>query len=309
MHTQDKMIKGRFTDFNASFVLVETTNVAKDGILIHNTDPVASYYFCKALTATALISSMLTENQRYSVKWAYKGKLKGLIADVDSDCNLRGIPNVTSMMETVEEEAGVYGEEGVISIVKFDGGKVLSSSMSQAGLMEVSDDIAFFLSTSDQMETEMETLIQFQPDPENPVEIAMGFMLQAPYSSDLVEFEKLRASIKDPQFASILADVKDVENKIFEIVRYFQQKELLPATDCAKEAISYQEHSSPSYTCSCSKEKMLNALNSIGQDELKEIFEKEGHINIKCEFCSSQFHIDEKAFNQSLDKNDENEDI
>jgi molecular chaperone Hsp33 len=54
------------------------------------------------------------------------------------------------------------------------------------------------------------------------------------------------------------------------------------------------------FACSCSRERCLQALYSLGPQELAEIFADEGHVNMDCEFCNQQYQFTE----QDLESND-----
>jgi molecular chaperone Hsp33 len=43
------------------------------------------------------------------------------------------------------------------------------------------------------------------------------------------------------------------------------------------------------FDCSCSRDRTLNALSSLGGDELEEILQEQGSITMDCEFCNQQY--------------------
>lgn len=46
------------------------------------------------------------------------------------------------------------------------------------------------------------------------------------------------------------------------------------------------------FQCSCSMEKIENTIKSLGQDEADSIIAEQGTIEVNCEFCNSQYHLD-----------------
>ena len=43
------------------------------------------------------------------------------------------------------------------------------------------------------------------------------------------------------------------------------------------------------FKCRCSRDKVVNILRTIPRRELEEVCDKEGHVSIKCEFCSEEY--------------------
>jgi molecular chaperone Hsp33 len=52
------------------------------------------------------------------------------------------------------------------------------------------------------------------------------------------------------------------------------------------------------FNCSCSHERTLQALKTIGQSELEDIIAEKGSIDINCEFCHQHYHFDQKAISK-----------
>jgi molecular chaperone Hsp33 len=47
------------------------------------------------------------------------------------------------------------------------------------------------------------------------------------------------------------------------------------------------------FACSCSEERVLNALKLVGMDELQPLIEQQGHIDTRCEFCGRRYIVSE----------------
>ncbi len=52
------------------------------------------------------------------------------------------------------------------------------------------------------------------------------------------------------------------------------------------------EEVSPYYRCDCSRERLEQVLISLGENELKDMIEKENKAEIKCHFCNSAYEFD-----------------
>ncbi len=257
MKELDYLFRGILNEYNLRYSLVNTTKTANEAILIHNTDPLSSHFFVRALTTTALLAPLLEKEEKYSITWAYQGIMNSIVTDVNADCEIRGItktPHLYDLAETVDE---IYGTDGKISLIKADNGKVLSSGISGAGLLDVSDDVAFYMSTSDQIETEMITVVDFQADEKSPVKSSLGFMIQALPDCDLVELETLRNSLRGDEFKNILLEDLSQNEKVLKVLNFVNKSSLTSIEEFNKNGNICEVSKEPKYSCSCSEEKML----------------------------------------------------
>lgn len=277
----DYLIRGTIDKLNVRFMLADTSNTVEMCIKLHDTDPVASFVFARCLTVAALTVPLLEEEEKYSLRWRYDGAISTILADADASCHLRGIPSAGCLMEAKDVKA-LYGEEGVISVMKSENGKILNSGQAPAAMLDVVDDIAFFFSTSDQIETEIKALVGFNADPESPVAISAGFMIQALPGCDLLEFDKLRRRMREDDFNSILASESIAEEvKLKQIVKC--------VTGDGNASFDFQFSDQPRYKCSCDVEKMKTAIKTLPQNEIDEIFAKNAKPEIKCHFCNKKY--------------------
>jgi molecular chaperone Hsp33 len=297
MENSDFLIRGIIKPLKARFSFAETTSTVSRGILLHNTDPVSAYIFGRALTVAALSSPLLNEDEKYSLRWDYEGKLSTLVVDTDSECNVRGIPKEPNLMAIAETEEDVYGNEGKITLIKSKNGKILNSGTGKTALMDIVEDAAFFFSVSDQIETEMSVGISFNKDPENPVNICAGFMLQAMPECDLEEFEKVREELNKTTFYNILESKKiQEEKKLWKLLEILKGNQKGFSYDKINEYASYEFASTPSYTCQCSQEKMKQAVKVLEEKDIEDIFKEKDELKIKCEFCKQEYSFKKSDF-------------
>lgn len=55
------------------------------------------------------------------------------------------------------------------------------------------------------------------------------------------------------------------------------------------------------YECGCDKEKMANALTSIGKEELKKIIDEDGKAEIICHFCNKKYDFSKEELEQLIE--------
>ncbi len=290
-NSPDFLVRGSINNLDIRFAFADTTKTTSDGIILHDTDPASSHYFGRALTSAILISPLLEGEEKYSLTWAYQGAMNSIVVDVLSNAQVRGITKTPHLTELASEEKDIYGDEGKISLIKSENGKILNSGVTEAGLLDVSDDIAMFFCISDQIETEIETAISFVPNIEKPVDIATGIMLQAMPNCNLLEFEKIRKKIKEPKFKELLLNKNlPTEKKTWKVFEYILNDGNSSFAELENDNdISYTFSHTPQYKCPCSYDKFKASLYTLGKPELEEIFKTQPSLNIKCEFCTKNY--------------------
>ncbi|ARU05284.1 Hsp33 chaperonin [Comamonas serinivorans] len=48
----------------------------------------------------------------------------------------------------------------------------------------------------------------------------------------------------------------------------------------------------PRFACTCNRERVVNMLRSLGQDEIRSVVEERGHVEVGCDFCGQQYVFD-----------------
>lgn len=290
----DFLLRGVLAEPSVRFSLAETTDTVATAVLVHDADPVAASIVGRAITSAALLAPLLEEGQKFTLRWEYEGRIGSVLVDVNSSTHIRGIPRKSHLMEPGTSERALYGSGGRISILKSENGTILNSGTAEAGLLDVVDDVGYFFSTSYQIETELVATLRFRPDPSSPVSVAAGFMLQAMPGCDLERFAGIRTALKTDAVRNTLALPGISWNRKLESILG-----LLPECGYGQESplrqtMTVEASPPPSYTCGCSREKMMNAVKLLDADELADIFRTEGKAEVTCEFCNSRYEFSQE---------------
>ena len=56
------------------------------------------------------------------------------------------------------------------------------------------------------------------------------------------------------------------------------------------------------WDCDCSRERIEQALMTIGRDDLKEIIEEDGQAELQCQFCLKKYQFDREELQAILDQ-------
>lgn len=193
-------------------------------------------------------------------------------------------------MDKAESEDDIFGEgDGRLTVIKSTDGKILNSGETRASLADPANDIAFFFSISDQIETEIAVAELFKPSPEDPVKIFSGLMIQAMPDCDLHLFEEYRKRINDKAFRSIMIDSEmPVEKKLWTLLAYMAGHN---STESEQENAFYEFGASPGFRCSCTREKMKLAMQVLEKDDLTKLYDENPDPGIVCQFCRKHYHF------------------
>ena len=280
MTMKDILYRGLIKDCNVRFSYASTTVLANEAVLSHKCDPVVSHLLSRALTAGVLLSPTLGEDERATITWNYPGPIGKIVVDFGVTGDVRGMTRAKSLMDEVSSEAEIYGDTGNLQIMRFNSKQLLSNGTCEAPLMDAVSDLCYFYSVSEQLETDMYIAVGFNPDPENPVNICQGIMLQAMPDCDHEALDRIRKTLNSEAFKKLInTKTEDVETLL---------KELLSGEDSALEYELYPCNE-PHFKCTCSREKTMNVLSTLGPADVKDIVAKGDNVNVACHFCSKLY--------------------
>ena len=284
---EDFIIRGVDRVCGVRFAVAQTTEMAAKAVVTHDADPQGAGIAIDAATLAALMSILIEDDEKYSIRWEYPGAASVIWADVNAAGDVRVCPSQPRLAEFPQDVDSIYGkEDGNLAVTRSENGKILNSGHTTAPLGSLAGDLAFFLSTSDQVETEIVTAYTFNADPANPVATAAGFMMQALPGCDLEKFAPLRELIVTNDFRKELAESPVSAEKW---VRGLLCHAFNVADDNINARFNYDFAAPIDLRCHCNKEKMQAAINLLDPKEIEEIIANEGAVKIQCRFCRQQY--------------------
>lgn len=283
--TQDFLYRGVLKEYNVRFSHTLATGAANTAVKVHNCDPISGHLLARAVGAALLASPLLSGEERYSFRWTYDGAFKGGIVEVDANSCMRGYVSPAQLAAAVTNEAELFGFHGNVTVIKTEHGKVLNSGTAPANLLDVVNDLSYFFSVSDQLETETLVMCAFNSDPVNPVAMCHGFMLQAMPDCDLTVFQRIRSRLVEPEVRELLKQQPTADCWFEKIIGMLLDGDVNP------KSISISQAPAPQFKCNCNYERMKEAVKTLGKDELKKASESGEKLRTECRFCSQKYEI------------------
>ncbi len=275
----DLLMKGHLKGLDVAFSYAVTTRTVNEVVILHNCDPAAAHILGRAITGALLSAAVLPENQRLNVCWKYKGILRTVLVDAGQDGTVRGFISPAQLNLTEDNPDALYGELGDLQVVTSQDSKILNSGTAPVPLHDVAKDLAYYHCISDQVETGISAMIGFNADPENPVSLCQGWMIQALPGTDLARFDRIRRRMEEPAFRSLLSRETAIDALV---------KSLTDGEPGFIEA-PFDSNPAPRFLCPCNREKMEAVVRTLPIPERMELVQKKEPVKINCQFCNRHY--------------------
>jgi molecular chaperone Hsp33 len=281
----DFLYRGLIKDFNIRFAYAHTTVLSNELVKTHNCCPLVSHIISRAATVGILCSPTLGAGERYSFTLAYPGPIGKIIIDAGADADVRTTTSAKQLMGTVESEQEIYQDTGSVNFMRADQRRVINNGTCEAPMMDVVSDICYYFSVSEQLETDMYVAVGFNPDPENPVALCQGILLQAMPDCNFEALDRMRARLHSDDFKSLVSKSPEVDNNFEWLLKeLLKDEETLPV---------YEIYGAPQphFKCTCSRERTSKLLQTLNADDLKDIVAKKENVKVSCQFCSTSYEF------------------
>lgn len=274
-----KLIRCVSVEGDLTAMAVDSTDIVNEAANIHKTSAVISAALGRTLSAASLMGSVLKgKKDSVTVKINGGGPAGSIIAVSDSDGNVRGY-----VQESVVElplngkgkldVAGAVGKNGFVTVIKDLGLKEPYVGQTPIVSGEIAEDITAYFATSEQIPSVVALGVLVNPD--LSIKAAGGLIIQLLPTATEETISKVERCIGD--LAPITALIESGMNPE-EICRHALSEFELDVLDTAE----------PAYKCYCSKERVEQALISVGRDELIEMAD-EGDAEVACHFCGKKY--------------------
>ncbi len=285
----DKLHRVIATRENIFGVCCDCTELVAEACRRHDVGPTAGAALGRALAGAILLSALMKDGQNVSLRFEGNGPLRKIITEAGYDGWSRGYvaePKVDLPLKNGNiDVCGGLGKAGLLTVTKDIGMKEKYQGTVQLYTSEIGEDIAFYLTESEQTPSAVSLGVRFEPD--GTVSAAGGFIIQTlpPANEELIaELEKNIASL--PPVTSQLLSGKAPDQILGEIFASIEHK------SSGKTDLYYQ--------CSCSRQKMASALMSLGKEEIEQVMAMENGVQVNCEFCRDSYTFDAKEIGELL---------
>lgn len=260
----------------------ETTKLVDEICQRQGTDLTATVALGRLVTGAALFGSLLKEDQRLALQIEANGPLQKLQAETDAEGHVRAsirwpLSNLPPHNDRFDV-AGAIGRAGFLHVSKDLGFGEPYRGMVQLVSSEVAEDLAWYLTTSEQIPSSV--ALGVLPRADGHVAVAGGFLIQAMPGADDGQLAQLEDRLLTlPPLTSLLREglsPAEILGRIFAGIETIHQA-TVPLT----------------FDCSCSRQQAMGILALLPEAERQQLASEE-EATVTCEFCRERYSFSAK---------------
>lgn len=254
-----------------------TTNLVREACKLHNCSHLASAALGRTMNGALLMAATMKDQERISVRFCGDGPLGEVVADAEGT-GVRGyVENPDAFLPLKNGKLDVGGGVGVGNLVVT---RYLQNAEHFTGYCElyngeIASDLTKYLYVSEQ--TPASVALGVLVDKEGEVVASGGFFVQAMPGCTDEMLEQLEHNI------SLMLSVTDMLE-----LGYDTKKIIMDI--CGDIPVDFKESVPVSFKCRCSRERIKDALASLGRGALEEI-SQDSVTEAHCQYCNTTYQF------------------
>ena len=255
----------------------------------HNTSPVATAALGRLLTAGAMMGSMMkNDTDMLTIQIRGDGPLGGITVTADSHANVKGYvnnPDVVLPPKNGKLDVGGAVGIGLIQVIKDLGLKEPYSGQTILVTSEIAEDLTYYFANSEQVPSSVGLGVLMEKD--NTVKCAGGFIIQMmPFATD-------------ETISQIEENLKNVTSVTNLLEQGYTPEQLLE-TLLGNVGLDITDTIPTQFYCNCSKERVEQAVVSVGKKDIQEMIDEGKPIEVKCFFCNTAYQYTVEELKQII---------
>ncbi len=259
-----------------------TTEMLKEAADIHSLSPLASAALGRTMTAAAMMGMNLKgANDTVTLQIKGNGPIGSVVVISDTFSNVRGYvgdPQVDLPLSSIGkfDVASAVGKDGYLNVIKDLGLKEPYVGYVNLVSGEISEDLAYYFATSEQVPTVVSLGVLINPD--GSIANAGGYIIELMPGAgdDIIDFVEEKVASVPP----VTAMLKEGLTPEGILESFFGEKDMriLDSIGCR-------------YMCNCSRERMERALVNLGEKELRDMLSEDKGAELQCHFCNKKYNF------------------
>ncbi|MFE4814180.1 Hsp33 family molecular chaperone HslO [Peribacillus simplex] len=285
---KDYLIKALGYEGQVRAYAVSTTDTVGEAQRRHYTWPTASAALGRAMTAGVMMGGMLKGEEKLTIKIEGGGPIGSILVDSNAKGEVRGYVTHPQTHFDLNEQGKLdvrkaVGTDGLLTVVKDIGLRDYFSGQVPIVSGELGEDFTYYFVTSEQVPSSVGVGVLVNPD--NSILAAGGFIIQLMpgTSEDTISKIENRLSTITPVSKMIQSGMTP-EEILTEIL--------------GEGNVNILEKMDVQFSCQCSKERIANALISLGQAEIRDIIDTDGQAEAHCHFCNQTYQFSKEELEE-----------
>lgn len=274
----DQLVRVVTQDGQLRAAAVDTTQLVAEICRRQQADLTAKVALGRLLTGAALMGCLLKGTQRLALMVEGNGPLGRLMVETDARGSIRGkLQNPVAGLPPREDRfdvAGAIGRAGFLHVIKDLGLKEPYRSMVQLQTSEIGEDLAWYLTHSEQVPSCVAVGVEL--DGRGEIAAAGGFLVQALPPGDQEQLAVLEQNLVGlTPTTSLLRQGDSLETILGKVLD--------------GQSFSVQQQNPLIYSCLCSRPQISTMLQGLGEKELKAMIREQGGAEVCCDYCREAY--------------------
>ena len=286
---KDYLVRGIVESKNCRVFACTTKQLLEVVRQKHDLWPTASATLGRFMSATFMLAAMNKNHEKMTVTMNGGGSIGTIMACTNSDGKIKAFVGNPHVHYTYEDtgKLGVglaVGNKGTLQVIKDMGLKepFVGTVPIQTG--EIGEDFSYYFMVSEQIPSVVSLGVLV--DTTNEILSSGGFIIQLlPEASD-EDISYIEEKMRNFPAVSALLNEGHTPEEILQMI--FDDVKILDSQDLF-------------FECDCSKEKMKNALMTVGKDEIQAMIDEDHGCEMTCQFCNSKYSFSEDELKELLE--------
>lgn len=288
----DQWIRATAMDGMIRIIATDSKHLVEEGRRLHQTLPTGTALLGRMLTGGLLMGSILkNESDRLTLQIKGDGPAQGCLVTSGMDLTVKGYLGNPAVDLPKKDNGkldvgGAVGKDPRLTVIMDRGLKEPYVSTVPVSSGEIGQDIAEYYAYSEQVPTAV--ALGVLVDVDLSVKAAGGLLIQMmpghdPMLADLITYRLEEMEPLTTQLAQAKS-LEDILNGLFDDMK-----------------LTILDRDEPRYYCDCSRDRVESALVSIGEKDLRELYEEGGQEEMVCHFCQKRYTFDQADIGRLLE--------
>ena len=265
-----------------------TTNLVQEAAIRHHTSHLASAALGRAMNGALLLAATMKDNERIALRLKGDGPIGEVVADAEGT-HVRGYvgdPDVFLPLKNGKLDVGGAIGAGNIIVTRYLQNAEPFTGYAELVDGEIASDLTNYLYTSEQ--TPSSVALGVLVNKAGQVIDSGGYFIQAMPGCAEETLAQLEENISLTPYVTQLLELGYTPEKMIETIARGLD-------------VTIQESIELSYKCRCSREKILGALATLGQEDISAMSQDE-ETEVHCQFCNETYKFSGEEIARLLKK-------
>lgn len=276
---KDYIVKAIALNDQVRAYAVRSTETVGEAQRRHDTLPTSSVALGRSMTAGAILGAMMKGEEKLTVKIDGGGPIGTILVDANAKGEVRGyVSHPHTHFEALEsgklDVKRAVGTNGTLSVSKDVGMNQPFVGQVPVESGEIGADFTSYIMNSEQTPSLVGVGVLVNAD--KTIQAAGGFIIQLMPGTDDETIQYIESRLRQlPSLSDMMQNGATPEEMLDEIL--------------GAENVSVLETMPIHFQCQCSRERISNAIISLGKEEIQDMIDTEGQAEAQCHFCNESY--------------------